>query len=340
MNEIANAVNKNIKNNSPNPVLTIAKKEYTDAVKNKLFITLLIFLLVLTLVSIVVSSFDFQGKIADYQNSLKILKDLGKITDVKTPPQFYPLQMLKGVVNYLEIIGAILGIVLGYLSIAKEKGKRTLQLILSRPVKRSDIISGKILGNTLLIFSVLGIIMLFIYLIITGIGGALLTSTEIIKLLLTIIFSYIYIMFFFCLSSILTLKISSLTQALVICFTIWLVFVLIIPQIGDTMDPDNQIPGGFFQSMNISKPQEKEIMAKFHTYETTRNAVEESSITKHYERMSFALLGIKDNYNGKNLGFIFKDRWRDSVWLLSFLIITIIIEYSVLSNKNKNFKEF
>jgi ABC-2 type transport system permease protein len=340
MSEITNTENKNIKNNSPNPVFTIAKKEYTDAVKNKLFITLLIFLLVLTLVSIVVASLDFQGKVADYNNSLKILKDLGKITDVKAPPQFYPLQMLRGVINYLEIIGAILGIILGYLSIAKEKGKGTLQLILARPIKRPDIISGKILGNSLLIFSVLGIVSFFIYLIIAVIGGAFLNSTEIIKLLLTIIFSYIYIMFFFCLSSILTLKMSSLTQALAICFTIWLVFVLILPQIGDTMDPDNQIPGGFFQSMNISKPQEKEILAKFHTYETTRNAVEESSITKHYERMSFALLGIKDNYNGADLGLIFKERWRDAVWLLSFLIITIVIEYSVLSNKNKNFKEF
>ena len=337
MNEINNTVNKN---NFHNPVITIAKKEYSDAVKNKLFITLLIFLLVLTLVSIVVASFDFQGKAADYNNSLKILKDLGKTADIKAPPQFYPLQMLRGVINYLEIIGAILGIILGYLSIAKEKGKRTLQLILSRPVKRSDIISGKILGNTFLIFSVLGIVTLFIYLVIGSIGGTFLNSAEIIKLLLTIVFSYMYIMFFFCLSSILTLKISSLSQALVICFAIWLVFVLILPQIGDTMDPDNQIPGGFFQSVNISKPQEKEIMAKFHTYETTRNAVEESSITKHYERMSFALLGIKDNYNGVNLGLIFKERWRDAVWLLSFLVSTIVIEYSVLSNKNKNFKEF
>ena len=128
-----------------------------------------------------------------------------------------------------------------------------------------------------------------------------------------------------------------LTQALIICLVIWLIFVLILPQIGDTMDPDNQIPGGFFQSMNISKPQEKEIMLKFHTYETTRNAVEESSITKHYERISFALLGIKDNYNGRNLDYIFRDRWRDPAWLVSFLIIVLFLEYIVLSNKNTVF---
>jgi ABC-type transport system involved in multi-copper enzyme maturation permease subunit len=324
-------------NNSTYPVTVIAKKEYTDAIKNKLFLTLLVFILLLTIVSILVTSFDFQGKVADYKDSIKILKDLGKTATAEAAPQFYPLQMLRGVVNYLEIIGAILGIILGYLSIAKEKGKKTLQLILSRPVKRTQIITGKFLGNSLLVISILGAVMLFVYLIIWWIGGTMLSLPETVKLLLTLLFSYIYIMFFFCLSSILALKMRVLTQALIICLVIWLVFVLILPQIGDTMDPDNQIPGGFFQSMNISKPQETEIMLKFHTYETTRNAVEESSITKHYERISFALLGIKDNYNGQSLGYIFQDRWRDPVWLISFLIIALFLEYIVLSNKNTVF---
>ncbi|MCL4385506.1 MAG: ABC transporter permease [Actinobacteria bacterium] len=320
--------------NFTNPVIVIAKREYIDTIKNKLFLTLIIFILLLTIVSITVSSLDFQGKVTDYKNSIQILKNLGKTSDTQAAPQFYPLQMLRGIINYLEIIGAILGIILGYLSIAKEKGKRTLQLILSRPVKRSQIISGKISGNSLLIISILTIVLLFIFLIIREVAGVILSFSEITRVVLTLLFSFIYIMFFFCLSFILALKMKVLTQALIICLVIWLVFVLIIPQIGDTMDPDNQIPGGFFQSLNINKLQEKEIMSKFHTYETTRNAVEESSITKHYERISFALLGIKDTYNGKNLHYIFKDRWMDPVWLLSFLMIILFLQYFVLLNKN------
>jgi len=322
-------------NRSANVVFTIARKEYSDAIKNKLFLSLLVFLMILTLVSILVASFSFQGKVLDYNTSVQLLKQLGKLSDIKPQPQFFPLQMLRGVINYLEIIGAIIGIILGYLSIAKEKGNKTLQLILSRPVKRSDIISGKILGNSLLIISVLSVIAVFVYLAVWLVGGVKLLPVEVLKLSLAIVASYIYIMFFFILSSIMSLKLKRLPHALIICFVIWLIFVLIIPQIGDTMDPDNQIPGGFFQSMHIAKPQEKEIMAKFSTYETTRNALEESSVTKHYERLCFALLGIKEEYNQKDLSFIFKNKWNDLLWLFSFFLVSALFEYSILINKKK-----
>ena len=32
---------------------------------------------------------------------------------------------------------------------------------------------------------------------------------------------------------------------------IWLVVVLILPQIGDTLDADNQLPGGLFAALGL-----------------------------------------------------------------------------------------
>jgi ABC-2 type transport system permease protein len=316
-----------------NPVITIAKKEYLDAIKNKLFLILALFLIVLTVISIIVASFDFQSKVVDYSISVQILKNAGKVAEIPPIPEFYPLTMLRGVIDYFEIIGAIIGIILGYLSIAKEKGKKTLQLILSRPIKRSAIISGKIAGNSLLLLTVLLIVGIFIYFITWGLGKVMFLPAEFLKLLFTLFLSYLYMLFFYCLSSALSISIKSLPNALIIIFAIWLIFVLIIPQIGDTMDPDNQIPGGFFQSMHIAKLQEKEILAKFSTYEATRNAIEESSVTKQYERTSFALLGIKPEYNGKNFGLIFHDEWKNIVWQLGYLIAALIFQYAVYQKR-------
>ena len=320
-------------NNSINRIGVIAKKEYKDSIKSKLFLTLVGFLMALIIVSIIVSSFSFKSQVSDYKISAQILKDMGKTSEIPPMPQFFPLKSMRGVIEYIEIIGAIIGIILGYLSISREKGKRTLQLVLSRPVKKADIINGKFLGNSFLILLVLMAGLILSFFIIWGVGGLLLNAGEIIKLILVFLFSYLYIMFFFCLSSIFSLWFKSLSNALIICFVIWLVFVLIIPQIGDTMDPDNQIPGGFFKSMNMDKPQEKEVMAKFITYETTRNAIEVSSITKQYERLNFAIAGIKDTYNGKDLGLIFKDNWKDLVWIIVFLLAAYFIEYAILLNK-------
>jgi ABC-2 type transport system permease protein len=317
-----------------NPVITIAKKEYLDAIKNKLFLILALFLIILTVISMIVASFDFQSKVADYNISVQILKNVGKAAEIPPIPDFYPLTMLRGVIDYFEIIGAIIGIILGYLSIAKEKGKKTLQLILSRPIKKSTIISGKIVGNSLLLLTVLLIVGVFIFFISWGLGKAVFLSVEFLKLSFTLFLTYLYMLFFYCLASALSISIKSLPNALIIIFVIWLIFVLIIPQIGDTMDPDNQIPGGFFQSMHIAKPQEKEILAKFSNYETTRNALEESSITKLYERTSFALLGIKPEYNGKNFGLIFHDEWKNIVWQIGCLIAALLFQYAVLTKKN------
>lgn len=307
--------------------LIIARKEFTDAIKNQLFLVLLGFLLILTVTSMLVASLDYQNKVAEYNKSVQALIDLGKSRDVIVAPQFYPLKMLRGVINYVEIIGAIMGIILGYLSIAKEKGKNTLHLLLSRPLSRFDIAAGKIVGNSVIVLAALGFMAMVIYLIVWTIGGVRPLAVEVIKLILVIAASYLYIMFFFCLTSILALKMKSLSNALVISFVIWLCFVLIIPQVGDTMDPDNQIPGGFFKSMGVGKPQSKEIMKKFQVYETVRNSIEEVSITKRYERISFALLGIKDEYNEKAITHILMDRRGDVLWVTTFFFVILTAEF-------------
>jgi ABC-2 type transport system permease protein len=85
-------------------------------------------------------------------------------------------------------------------------------------------------------------------------------------------------------------------QALLLTVIVWLVFAFILPQIGDTMDLDNQIPGGFLTSLGLDKAGEQAVLDKFKWYETVRNGLEELSPTKHFERISFALLGIKAQF--------------------------------------------
>ncbi len=293
----------------------VAKKEYTDALKNKVFLVFLLFLLFLIGTSIVVTSFDFQSKVAVYQNALLKLQQSGQIVENLSEPQFFPLQLLRGAIEYLEIIGAILAIVLGYLSIAKEKGNNTLQLILTRPISRLSIFLGKLLGNALLLISVSGIVFAGISLVVEVIGKTMLTGPQFFRILLTFVFTVVYLLIFFSISALLSILLKSLPNALIVSFLIWILFVLIIPQIGDTMDPDNQVPGGLFNSLHIEKANQLLILEKFSRYEKTRDSLEQTSLTKHYERLAFALLGIKDTYNGKSLDFVFHDKIGDVWWI-------------------------
>lgn len=301
-------------------LLIVAKKEYTDALKNKVFLTFLLFLVGLTMISIYIGSLDFQSKVNMYQTAYQQLINSGQSVNTLTKPEFYPLQLLRGSIEYLEIIGAVLAIALGYLGIAKEKGNNTLQLILTRPVSKTIFFIGKLFGNALLLLSVSAIVFVCIYIIVTFIGGIQLTGMETTKIFSSFLFSFIYLSIFFTLSATLALLLRSLPNALIMAFVIWILFVLIIPQIGDTMDTDNQVPGGFFNAIHVDKPQSKIILQQFTFYETVRNALEEASITKHYERLTFATLGIKDIYNGKPLAFILQDKWNEIVWLTSYFL--------------------
>lgn len=296
-------------------IWTVAKKEYTDALRNKVFLVFLFFLLFLIGTSIVVASFDFQGKVAVYQDALAKLQQSGQVVENLSEPQFFPLQLLRGAIEYLEIIGAILAIVLGYLSIAKEKGNNTLQLILTRPISRFSIFLGKLWGNALLIISVSGIVFVGISLVIELVGKTALAGDQYYRIFLTFIFTTIYLLIFFSISALLSTLVKSLPNALIISFVIWILFVLIIPQIGDTMDPDNQVPGGLFNSLHIVKADQTAILAKFSHYEKNRDNLEQTSLTKHYERLAFAILGIKDTYNEKSLSFIFSERGIDAWWI-------------------------
>ena len=90
------------------------------------------------------------------------------------------------------------------------------------------------------------------------------------------------------------------------------------PQVGDTMDMDNQIPGGFF-ARGMTKAQEDQVVAKFQFYETFREGIEQLSPTKHYERVSFALLNVKPGFESNTpiqvLGLKWVDFGRD-LWRL------------------------
>jgi ABC-2 type transport system permease protein len=304
-----------------NQIITIAKKEFKDALRNKVFVTFLIFLLGLTAISIYVGSVNYQVKVSLFETTYAQLIASGQPVDTLVKPEFFPLQLLRATIEYLEIIGAVLAISLGYLSIAKEKGNNTLPLIFTRPISRKKYYLGKMLGNIALIISISTILFLFTTLLLVFVGGVSLNGSELIKIILTILATIVYLFIFFSFSAWLTITTRFSSNALIFSFVIWLFFVLIIPQIGDTMDTDNQVPGGFFNAIHVNHDQSKIILQDFTLYEKLRNGAEETSITKHYERFTFAILGIKDIYNGKSLGFIFKDKLQDVGWLVAFLLI-------------------
>ncbi len=315
-------------------IFTIAEKEFIDTIRNKVFVAFLLFLIVLTGISIYVGSVNFHDKVALFEKTYQALIASGQSVDNLVRPEFYPLQLLRATIEYLEIIGAVLAISLGYLSIAKEKGNNTLQLIFSRPISKIQFYFGKLLGGAGIIFALSALLFITIIGVLRFVGGVSLSLVDLYKITLSAGATFLYLLTFFSFATLCAILIKKSSNALIFSFVVWLIFVLIVPQIGDTMDTDNQVPGGFFNAIHVNQVDSHIILKQFSLYENIRTGTESISITKHYERLTFALLGIKDTYNNKSLKFILFDRQLD-LYLLIILLVLFSSWSTYIFNKSK-----
>lgn len=315
-----------------NNALVIMRKELLEVRRNRFFHLLLVFILVAVLISILVSALDFRVKIDAYNNYVSALHRAGS-TIMPAPPQLFPLQLLRGSIEYLEILGALFAIVLGYGMVAKEKQRATLGLIFTRPVGMYQLASGKLLALAVTWLVAVTTIFVLIAGVVAIVGSSSLHLIDINRLLISAFLSWIYLLAWSALAMGLAAYTRELGISLVVAIVLWLSVVLILPQIGDTMDPDNQVPGGLFNSLQISKKNEQAVLANFAGFDKVRNGIEVSSITKHFERSTFAYLGIKDKFNQKPISFAFVGTLPN---LLSLLFSSLgLMLFAVLTTTRK-----
>lgn len=252
---------------------------------------------------------------ATYAAARETLLALGKPVDQIAAPEFYPLKLLRGAVEQIGIVGAAIAILIGYRAAASERGRQTLALILTRPIRRWQFLAGKLAAGLALLglglLTVLTVLAVMVHLA-SGVG---LSAADLPRLALTWVAVWLYTACFFLVGFILTLTLRKTATALLLAFAVWLTLVLVAPQIGDTLDPDNQVAGGVFKSLGIAKPDQVAIMKQFSTYETLRDGIEQASVTKHFERFTFAVLGIKDTYTGVPLDQFLIEKKGDLIWI-------------------------
>jgi ABC-2 type transport system permease protein len=310
----------------------ICRKELRDMVRNKLLIVLFALLAFVILSAILVAAIDFHSKVADYQQYKVALKQAGSSVFPHSP-ELFPLKLLIGGLEYLEIIGALLAIIVGYGMVAKEKTRGTLELLFSRPLKPLSVGLGKVSALLIIWFTFCTTVYLAIVAVLLVLGGATLTQIDFVRLLITMTLAGIYLTFWSALALGIASRTKQLSTALVLALTIWLIVVLILPQIGDTMDPDNQVPGGLFNSLQVSAQQQKTVMSHFSGYESSRNYIEAASVEKHFERAAFGFTGVKDIYNQQSLSYVFKRLWPNM--LAVFLWAAAGIGWAVLQCRKK-----
>ena len=284
------------------PLRTIAAKDIRDALRDRFIVIVTAFLGLAATVALMTGAIALRGDVATYEAAKATLLAIGKAADAIKAPEFYPLRLLRGAIEQIEIIGAAIAILIGYRSAASERGRQTLALIFTRPLSRWQFVAGKALAGLGLLAGGVALVLGGLTLVLQLMSGIGLTADDLLRITIVWAVATAYTACFFLLGFLLTLHMRQPSHALLVAFAVWLLLVLIAPQIGDTLDPDNQVAGGVFRQLNIAKSDQVQIMKGFATYETLRDGIEQASVTKHFERFTFAVLGIKATYAGMPLG--------------------------------------
>ncbi len=127
-------------------------------------------------------------------------------------------------VQFIGFFGPLIGIILGFDSINRERVSRTLSKLVSQPIYRDSIINAKFLGGIVTI----AVVLVGIVLIISGLGirliGVVPGSEEVGRLAIYIVISILYISFWLGVSILFSVVFRSTATSALASLALWIFF--------------------------------------------------------------------------------------------------------------------
>lgn len=164
--------------------------------------------------------------ITAYMAGLNIRQDLAGIAK----PQFVFLFLftargaLFSLVQFVAFFGPLIGLILGFDTINRERNEGTLSKLLSQPIYRDAVINGKFLAGVVMI----AIMMVSIVLVITGLGlrmvGVVPGVEEIFRILIYLVISIVYVSFWLGVSILFSIIFRSIATSALAALAVWIFF--------------------------------------------------------------------------------------------------------------------
>jgi len=237
-------------------ILTICRKELADHFSSTRFILLFYLILMVSLVTAFIVGSGLRDE----------LKDVAKPTFVflmlfTSPGKLFSL------IQFIAIFGPLLGIVLGFDSVNRERSARTLSKLISQPIYRDAVINGKFLAGLITIV----IMLVSIVLMISGLGllliGVVPGPEEILRLLVYLVISIFYIGFWLGISILFSVGFRSMATSALAAIACWIFFSFFVAMgasvIADAISPVDQTRAAANPELLIQNEQTRKILSLF-----------------------------------------------------------------------------
>ncbi len=173
------------------------------------------------------------------------------------------LSLLSNMTVYIPLVGALLALVLGHLSIADDRTNGVGRLLFSRQLSRTPYLFGKALGASAVLVTALLASLLVSVLALLVANGTLPTATDLGRLTLFYGLSLLYLLAFLLIGMAAVLLTRKRSLALLSAMGVWLVVTFALPQLTMGLRPTaslNPISGpvstatGFFRVTSAARP--------------------------------------------------------------------------------------
>lgn len=216
-------------------VPTIARKEFRDYFTSPKFWAIYMIFNLLLISSAYLGVQDYNEQVKKYEEELRKFKE-GELGVKDAPiyklgvPEPSILIAFKRIPQYIAMVGALLGIIVGFDAISGERNSGTLRVLLSYPVFRDKIINDKYIGRigVIAISAILAILMAFGLLMILVKN---ISWDELSRLITFVLISIAYLSFFVGIGIFFSIISKDSNTSLITCIVFWLFSVYLITPI-------------------------------------------------------------------------------------------------------------
>ena len=221
-------------------IATVASHQVLSLRRQRVFLAMLATLLTMTALAGVLGWSSHQTIVRVYDEAVKLLASTGK----PAPPNPFllkpTLSLLSNMVVYIPLIGALLALIVGHLSIVDDETNGTGRLVFSRQISRTSYVLGKIASAAVVLVVVLAASLLIsvaaLLIVNRTIAGA-----DLGRLLSFYGLSWLYLMVFALIGMVTVLMTRRRSIALLSAMGAWLVITFVIPQFTSGLRPTQSL---------------------------------------------------------------------------------------------------
>lgn len=218
-------------------ITTVAVHQMRSLRRQRTFLALLGTFLVMTALAGVLGWSSQRTIVRVYEAAVSLLRDRGS----QAPPNPFALKptlsMLSNMAIYVPLIGALLALILGHVSLADDQATGVERLIFSRPVRRSAYFLGKVGAAAVVLALILVVSFVVSAVSLILVNDAALTADDLLRLATFYGLSWLYLNVFALVGMVTVLLARRRSMALLAGIGVWLVLTFAVPQFTSGLAP-------------------------------------------------------------------------------------------------------